>query len=440
MGKLKYSRLIEKMLNMEKIIKCVFGCLFVLCTMLSIGSCSSDGDDDDGPVVNSDILTVESGMITIHGDALTGTIKITANCHWVIQKQAGADGDWLTVNPSEGTGDAVITVTANSVNPSSTDSRKITLILKSDGGISRSITVTQTIASETLTVSPETLTFDYQASTKEFTVTSNASWSISGKQDWFTLSSYAGKGSQTIQVAVQENPSEVDARTPATLVITTVSGESRRYLSINQDAHSTSLSISTQAISATAKSASYTLQLTGDASWTATSNQSWAKLDQISGKGGATLKITCDDNIGQATRTAIISINSARNNYSVSVTQAAGTVPTVSAIQVTNRTKEGVTLNSSFTSDFPVSKCGFCYGTTPNPTIDDKNLEQDAQGAKSGTFTQPLTNLEAGTTYYARAYAISAVGVAYSENMSFTTTAQIPGEDDNNMPNPAKRR
>ena len=425
---------------MEKIIKCVFGCLFVLCTMLSIGSCSSGGDDDDGPVVNSDILTVESGMITIHGDALTGTIKITANCHWVIQKQAGADGDWLTVNPSEGTGDAVITVTANSVNPSSTDSRKMTLVLKSDGGISRSITVTQTIASETLTVSPETLTFDYQASTKEFTITSNASWSISGKQDWFTLSSYAGKGSQTIQVAVQENPSEVDARTPATLVITTVSGESRRYLSINQEAHNTSLSISTQAISATAKSASYTLQLTGDASWTATSNQSWAKLDQISGKGGATLKITCDDNIGQATRTAIISINSARNNYSVSVTQAAGTVPTVSAIQVT-ATKESVTLKSSFTSDFPVSKCGFCYGTTKDPTINGAQVkEQDPQDPKSASIVATIANLETGKTYYARAYAISAVGVAYSENQSFTTTAQIPGEDDNNMPNPTKKR
>lgn len=30
--------------------------------------------------------------------------------------------------------------------------------------------------------------------------------------------------------------------------------------------------------------------------------------------------------------------------------------------------------------------------------------------------------------------------VTYSENKSFTTTGQIPGEDDNNMPNPAKKR
>ena len=425
---------------MKKVISCSFIYIFALCGIMFVASCSGGDDGEDGPVVNSDILTVESSNITIRGDELTGTITITANCHWKIEKQLGTDGDWLTVNPSEGTGNATVSVTANSVNPSSTDSRKMTLVLKSDGGISRSIIVTQTIASETLTISPETLSFDYQAGTKEFSITSNASWSITGKQDWFTLSSYAGKGTQTIQVTVQENPSETEARTPATLVITTVSGESRRYLSINQEAHNTSLSISTQAISATAKSASYTLQLTGDASWTATSNQGWARLDQISGKGAATLTISCDDNTDTAVRTAIISINSARNNYSVSVTQAAGTLPTVSAITVTNSTKDGVTLNSSFTSDFPVTKCGFCYGTTINPTINDRNIEQYPQGATSSNFTQALTNLEAGVTYYARAYAISAVGVAYSDNKSFTTTAQIPGEDDNNMPNPAKKR
>ena len=425
---------------MKKDIKHSLLYISVLCGILFIGACSGGDDGEDGPVVNSDILNVESSNITIRGDELIGTITITANCHWTIQKQVGSDGDWLVVNPSEGTGNATISVTANSVNPSSTDSRKMTLVLKSDGGIQKSIIVTQTIASETLNVSPETLSFDYQAGTKEFSITSNASWSITGKQDWFTLSAYAGKGSQTIQVSVQENPSETDARTPATLVITTVSGESRRYLSINQEAHNTSLSISTQAITATAQSSSYTLQLTGDASWTATSNQSWATIDQISGKGAATLIITCDDNTEKASRTAIISINSARNNYSVTVTQAAGTIPAVSAVRVTDATKDGVTLNSSFTSDFPVTKCGFCYGTTINPTIDGNNLSQDAQGVKTGSFTQALTNLEAGVTYYARAYAINDVGVAYSENQSFTTTAQIPGDDDNNMPNPAKKR
>ena len=427
---------------MKKVIARSLLYVTALCGMMFMGACSGGDDGEDGPVVNTDILNVSSSNITIGGNELTGTITITANCHWTIQKQVGTDGDWLVINPSEGNGNASVTVTANSVNPSSTDSRKITLVLKSDGGIQKSIIVTQTIASETLSVSPETLSFDWQAGTKEFTITSNASWTITGKQDWFTLSAYSGKGPQptTIQVTVQENTSENETRTPATLVITTVSGESRRYVSINQDYHHTVINVSPTAIDASAQSSSYTLQLTGDASWTATSNESWATLDQISGKGAATLKITCEDNTDKAPRPAIISINSARNNYSVTVTQAAGTIPTVSAVQVTNQTKEGVTLNSSFTSDFPVTKCGFCYGTTINPTIDGNNLSQDAQGAKTGTFTQPLTNLEAGVTYYARAYAINDVGVAYSENISFTTTAQIPGEDDNNMPNAAKKR
>ncbi len=412
-----------------------------LCGVMFMGACSGGDDGEDGPVVNTDILNVSSSNITIGGNELTGTITITANCHWIIQKQAGADGDWLVVNPSEGNGNATVTVTANSVNPSSTDSRKMTLTLKSDGGIQKSIIVTQTIASEILTVSPEVLSFDYQAGTKEFTITSNASWSITGKQEWFTLSAYAGKGSQTIQVNVQENQSENDART-ASLIITTVSGESRRYLSVNQDYHQTSFNVSTTAINASAPSASYTLQLTGDATWEASTDQNWVTLSQTRGKGETTLTITCDDNTGKSKRVATISFKCTRssNDKTVTVTQETGSIPTVTAIQVTNRTKEGVTLNSSFTSDFPVTECGFCYGTTMNPTIDDMNIPQDAKGAKSGSFNQSLSGLEAGVTYYARAYAISAVGVAYSDNKDFTTTAQIPGDDDNNMPNPTKKR
>lgn len=336
----------------KSIVNGLFLSLFALCAVMSLGACGGGDDDEDGPVVNSDILNVDNGNIIINGDELVGTIVITANCHWVIQKQAGADGDWLTVNPSEGTGNATISVTANSVNPSSTDSRKMTLVLKSDGGISRSITVTQTIASETLTISPEFLDFTNQEITKEFTITSNASWSITGVGDWLTLSPDKGKGSQTVQVTVQENHKE--KKRTITLVINAVSGNlSPRNLIITQDA---------------------------------------------------------------------------------------GTLPTVSAIQVSYPTKESVILNSSFTSDFPVSKCGFCYGTTVNPTINDLNIEQDPQDSKSSSFSQPLTDLEAGKTYYARAYAINAVGVAYSENLGFTIQAQIPGEDDNNMPNPTKKR
>ncbi len=408
--------------------------LLTLCSMLFVTSCGG-GDDEDGPVVNSDILNVESGIITIGGDELTGTIVITANCHWTIQKQTGSDGDWLVVNPSEGTGNATVMVTANSANPSSVDNRKMTLVIKTDGGISRSIIVTQTIASETLTVSPETLTFDYHAGMKEFNITSNANWSIAGKQDWFTLSAYAGKGSQTIQVNVQENPSETSARIPATLVITTENSKLRKDVTINQEYHQSTLNVSTTSITASAPTAAYTIQLNGDASWTASSNQSWAKLEQTSGKGDATLTVKCEDNTTLYERTAIISIESASNKYNVSVTQAAATLPEITDVKASDTNKEGATVTFNYTSMFPVTEYGICYSSTnhmPDKVTD--AYKSQTGSAQQGTASIQLTGLKAGTTYYIRAYAVSAAGTQYSNAISFTTEDDWPGNDDNVPP------
>ncbi len=408
--------------------------LLTLCSMLFVTSCGG-GDDEDGPVVNSDILNVESGNITIGGDELTGTIVITANCHWTIQKQTGSDGDWLVVNPSEGTGNATVMVTANSANPSSVDNRKMTLVIKTDGGISRSIIVTQTIASETLTVSPETLTFDYHAGMKEFHITSNANWSIAGKQDWFTLSAYAGKGSQTIQVNVQENSSETSARIPATLVITTENSKLRKDVTINQEYHQSTLNVSTTSITASAPTAAYTIQLNGDASWTASSNQSWAKLEQTSGKGDATLTVKCEDNTTLFERTAVINIESASNKYSVSVTQAAATLPEITDVKVSDTNKEGATVTFNYTSMFPVTEYGICYSSTnhmPDKVTD--AYKSQTGSAQQGIASIQLTGLKAGTTYYIRAYAMSAVGIQYSNSISFVTNDDWPGGDDNVTP------
>ena len=42
-------------------------------------------------------------------------------------------------------------------------------------------------------------------------------------------------------------------------------------------------------------------------------------------------------------------------------------------------------------------------------------------GTETGYFSVAITGLTANTTYYARAYAINAAGVAYGNQVSFTT-------------------
>lgn len=63
---------------------------------------------------------------------------------------------------------------------------------------------------------------------------------------------------------------------------------------------------------------------------------------------------------------------------------------------------------------------GVCYGTTANPAYEGtKNIASVTRG--SGEFKVDLTNLEGGTVYYARAYAVNKKGVAYGNQISFKT-------------------
>lgn len=65
-----------------------------------------------------------------------------------------------------------------------------------------------------------------------------------------------------------------------------------------------------------------------------------------------------------------------------------------------------------------VTARGFCWSTSPNPSIDN-DTTLDGKGV--GYFYTSLTGLSPGTTYYARAYATNSRGTGYSTEFSFTT-------------------
>lgn len=65
---------------------------------------------------------------------------------------------------------------------------------------------------------------------------------------------------------------------------------------------------------------------------------------------------------------------------------------------------------------------GVCWSTSPNPTILDSKTSDGTSGGAS--YTSNMTGLSPLTTYYVRAYAISAPGsiTGYGNQISFTTT------------------
>ena len=72
-------------------------------------------------------------------------------------------------------------------------------------------------------------------------------------------------------------------------------------------------------------------------------------------------------------------------------------------------------------SDAEILACGICYSTSTNPTISD-NIVTATHTNNSSNFTCTLSGLNAGTTYYVRAYGTNIKGTAYGEMMMFKTT------------------
>ena len=110
------------------------------------------------------------------------------------------------------------------------------------------------------------------------------------------------------------------------------------------------------------------------------------------------------------------------------------TVVTTSVEEVTETTAKVV---GQVTADggAEVTERGVCWNTESNPEITDNRI---VEGTGLGTFTAEVTDLEANTTYYVRAYATNEKGTSYGEEKSFTTKEveepEEPGDDEPEEP------
>lgn len=96
------------------------------------------------------------------------------------------------------------------------------------------------------------------------------------------------------------------------------------------------------------------------------------------------------------------------------------TVPKLSAVTVENvgRTTAYASATVTETGNATVTECGFCWATSPYPTVYDNKVPCDV----GDSFKTKLQELPLLTTVYVRAYVINSKGTGYSDNASFTTT------------------
>jgi hypothetical protein len=97
-------------------------------------------------------------------------------------------------------------------------------------------------------------------------------------------------------------------------------------------------------------------------------------------------------------------------------------LPVVTTLSVSDISNKSAIAGGNVFSDggTPILSRGLCWSTNPNPTIADLNLNVE-EG--TGIFSGEISGLKGNTTYYLKAYAANSVGVAYGQEVEFTTNS-----------------
>lgn len=97
-------------------------------------------------------------------------------------------------------------------------------------------------------------------------------------------------------------------------------------------------------------------------------------------------------------------------------------VPTViiTGTDIVTASQANVHLNVGSAGTVTITEIGLCYNTTGAPSISDTKIA--LEGTSAGSYTRLLSSLNAGTTYYVRAYITTAAnGTFYGNEVTFIT-------------------
>ena len=153
------------------------------------------------------------------------------------------------------------------------------------------------------------------------------------------------------------------------------------------------------------------------------------KVASGSGLGTFTYNLTdLQDGVTYYARAYAINAKGTAYGEEVSFTTKAKTIATVVTTPATNVSYTSATVGGNVTDNggATVTERGICYSRSANPTTANTKI---TSGSGLGQFTCNLTDLQDGTTYYVRAYAINAKGTAYGEEVSFMTTSSENGHE-----------
>ena len=255
--------------------------LYIICALCTL-SCADDKMPNGGTFLDRPYhLSIGKDALSF-GASQNLSDKIVINSNDVSWEITGVP-DWLTLSATNGTGNAVVTVTASE--NKSLDNRRAALLnitsVSPKYQYNKSIAVSQVAATATISVDKTSLSLAPQAVTESVAVNSNAEWEATCSSSWITLSK---TGDTTLQISASENLTAT-ARTATVNLRRKDFTATLATISVTQS--EAGVTGSTANVAFGLDGGTKTVDINAEVSWSAyTSATSWISVSPESGEGG----------------------------------------------------------------------------------------------------------------------------------------------------------
>ena len=355
-------------------------------------------------------ITQEGGKLEVSPTSLSFTsssgskdFTISSNLSWTVS----SDKSWCTVNKTSGSNNATITV---SVTANTSSSNRTATITVKGGSITRTISITQ--GESYLNVDPTSLSFESSSGNKNFSISSNLSWTVSSDKSWCTVNKSSGSNNASVTVKVTENTTT--SKREATITIK--GGNITRTVSITQK-EGGKLEVSSNSLYFTSSGGDNYFSISSNLSWTVSSDKSWCTVNRSSGSNNATITVSVTANTSTSERTATITVKGGGITRTVSIKQG----------EINYLNVEPTSL--SFTSSSGSKNFTISSNLTWTVSSSDKSWCKVSKSAGSNNATITVTVTENTSTTSSRSATITINSGVITETVYVTQDKKDPGDD-----------
>lgn len=317
------------------------------------------------------------------------TIDVQSNTAWTVASKP----DWVSMDPTNGTGNGVVTVMAQD-NPYTTSRTGVIRLTQTGVNVETLVNVTQ--KGKTFDVNTTTLNFGDKQETQTVSIETDGTWAATPSNSWIKVSPTSATGSSELAITVDENTNDNERSGSVTVTM----GDKSATINVVQKGKY--FTVDNSLLTYTSKGGSMEVTVTTNDQWNAKveEDSSWLSLSATNGSGNAKLNIMASDNPSVNSRTGSVVVETVNGQRVKIIVKQDARYLTVDTSELLFYSKGGTSNPITVSTDgtfsvvtqdswLSISQDGSTFRVTAS--------ENNGTDARFGKIILSLTDLQEGT-------------------------------------------